>query len=152
MPLLHLAPIEVAPTPPPPPVPPVRRLSNGEPELPLDANHFQMCRASVVQLRDLDARRRASKPHSSGWHYFPPNVVMLGICWPETFLPHHELLAAVGSSMETSFNDHTTFDPSVQDKPRLGEPGRLFRGPRFERVLLWFGRKVFRIVSLERRP
>jgi len=54
--------------PPPPPPQPVRRLPNGEPELPLDANQFQMRRASVEQLRDLDARRRASKPHSSGWH------------------------------------------------------------------------------------
>jgi hypothetical protein len=54
--------------PPPPPPQPVRRLSNCEPELPLDANQFQMRRASVEQLRDLDARRRASKPHSSGWH------------------------------------------------------------------------------------
>jgi hypothetical protein len=57
-----------AAAPPPPPPQPVRRLPNGEPELPLDANQFQMRRASVEQLRDLDARRRASKPHSSGWH------------------------------------------------------------------------------------
>jgi len=55
-------------TPPPPPPQPVRLLPNGEPELPLDASQFQMRRASVDQLRDLDARRRASKPHSSGWH------------------------------------------------------------------------------------
>ncbi len=51
-------------------------------------------------------------------------------------------------SVAVTINDHTTFDVSVQDKPRLGEPGRLFRGPRFERVLLWFGRKIFRIVDL----
>jgi hypothetical protein len=54
--------------PPTPPPQPVRRLPNGEPELPLDASQFQMRRASVDQLRDLDARRRASKPHGSGWH------------------------------------------------------------------------------------
>ena len=51
-------------------------------------------------------------------------------------------------SVAVTIDDHTTFDPSVQHKPRRGEPGRLFRGPHFERMLLWFGRKVFRIVDL----
>jgi hypothetical protein len=61
---------KVAPTPPPPPEPAevLEPLPNGEPRPPFDANQFQMRRASVEQLRDLDARLRASKPHSSGWH------------------------------------------------------------------------------------
>lgn len=48
---------------PPPPAPPVpepeapRVLSNGEPELPLDASVQVMRHASLVQLRDLDRRQ-----------------------------------------------------------------------------------------------
>jgi hypothetical protein len=63
---------KVTPVPQPPPAEPVQEvlepLPNGDPRLPLDASQFQMVRASVEQLRDLDARRRASKPYSSGWH------------------------------------------------------------------------------------
>jgi hypothetical protein len=53
------APVAKAQAPPPPP--PVRRLENGEPELRIGATESEMRQASVVQLRDLDSRRRGSR-------------------------------------------------------------------------------------------
>jgi hypothetical protein len=54
-------------TPPPPPA--VRLLSNGEPELPLNASVAEMRAASKTQLQDLSRRRgEGRQPRSSGWH------------------------------------------------------------------------------------
>jgi len=50
----------------PPSVPDVRRLPNGEAELPIDASEVAMRKASVPQLKDLAARRREGKQRP-GW-------------------------------------------------------------------------------------
>jgi hypothetical protein len=50
------APVVSKPAPPPPPPP--RKLQDGSDELPLNATESQMKAASVLQLRDLDSRRR----------------------------------------------------------------------------------------------
>jgi hypothetical protein len=53
-------------TPAPPAPAAARTLSNGEPELALDADERAMRKASVVQLRDLSARRREGQSRP-GW-------------------------------------------------------------------------------------
>ena len=52
-----------APVAPPEP----RRLDNGEPELPLNADEWTMRRASKAQLLDLSARRREGRQRPVGW-------------------------------------------------------------------------------------
>jgi hypothetical protein len=57
------APAPAAPVAPPEP----RRLDNGEPELPLNADEWTMRRASKAQLLDLSARRREGRQRPVGW-------------------------------------------------------------------------------------
>jgi hypothetical protein len=64
---------ESAPTPLPPTPPQPRLVSDGRPELPLDASDFVLRQASRAQLADL-ARRQNAKPPVAGFKPCPPEL------------------------------------------------------------------------------